>query len=436
MAKSIDKLVAHGVVVPENMFKDEADKELMNKIYQATPVVVDNVFHSFWKRGENIHSLGTLIPPFNVTWIEGSLSALPGSYDPHDRSRRDKYRAGILYEAQEIVDGKLYGLDVDLDKDYAKLPFGWDRETHTKEHMILTSASYWCSCFFFLDLGKGHKKLLGPTVYTGFPLDDEGKFMPDESTRIVERFTQTGWKANLPEGMIGGDGGDLIRRSVGPNGGVYTETKEKAKILHMDLIKSGPPTLPQCQCSRCVQARRERGAMSFDPSEKKDFGMDTVDGTCKNGFHIGEGTVGREGGRIIRGRTVNEMGAAFFAVEALLFSISVINCRNIGTVLVKRSKGHQKKFKKQTGKPLLSYRVIKVHLDRKNRAITLKSNKHSDEEVDVAPELPLHAVRGHFKEYTKERPLFGRLVGRWWWPPSQRGDKEHGEIIKEYDIVE
>ena len=37
MAKSIDKLVAHGVVVPENRIKDEADKELMNKVYQATP---------------------------------------------------------------------------------------------------------------------------------------------------------------------------------------------------------------------------------------------------------------------------------------------------------------------------------------------------------------------------------------------------------------
>ena len=432
MAKSIDKLVAHGVVVPDNMFKDEADKELMNKVYQATPVVVDNVFHSFWKRGENIHSLGTLIPPFNVTWIEGSLSALPGSYDPHARSHKNKYRVGILYEAQEIVDGKLYGLDIDLDKDYAKLPFGWDRETHTKEHMVPTSASYWCSCFLFMDLGKGYKKLLGPTVYTGFPLDDEGKFMPDESTRIVERFTHTGWKADLPEGMIGGDGGDLIKRSVGPNRGIYTYTKEKAKVLHLDLIKKNPTSEQLvCECPRCVQARRLEGLSGVQLLEDI-----PPDGTCSNGFAIGEGAYGRGGPPKNVGRTVDEMGAAFFAVEALLFSISIMNCRNIGTVLVKRSKGHQKKFKKQTGKSLLSYRVIKVHLDKKNRAITLKSNKHSDEEVDVAPELPLHAVRGHFKEYTKERPLFGRLVGRWWWPPSQRGDKKEGEIIKEYDIVE
>lgn len=50
--------------------------------------------------------------------------------------------------------------------------------------------------------------------------------------------------------------------------------------------------------------------------------------------------------------------------------------------------------------------------------------------------MPHHLCRGHFAEYTAEKPLFGnpKLVGRYWHPPHMRGDKKNGEIIKNYAL--
>lgn len=45
-----------------------------------------------------------------------------------------------------------------------------------------------------------------------------------------------------------------------------------------------------------------------------------------------------------------------------------------------------------------------------------------------------HICRGHFKEFTKERPLFGRVTGRFWWPMHTRGSVERGKVEKDYEL--
>lgn len=44
-----------------------------------------------------------------------------------------------------------------------------------------------------------------------------------------------------------------------------------------------------------------------------------------------------------------------------------------------------------------------------------------------------HLCRGHFATYTAERPLFGRLVGKFWIPAHVKGKKEHGTVEKSYE---
>lgn len=46
----------------------------------------------------------------------------------------------------------------------------------------------------------------------------------------------------------------------------------------------------------------------------------------------------------------------------------------------------------------------------------------------------LHICRGHFKTYTAEKPLFGRIVGRFWWQAAVRGNADVGVIEKEYEV--
>ncbi len=38
---------------------------------------------------------------------------------------------------------------------------------------------------------------------------------------------------------------------------------------------------------------------------------------------------------------------------------------------------------------------------------------------EAAPAI--HLVRGHFKEYTPDKPLFGKIAGLFWWEPHLAG---------------
>jgi hypothetical protein len=46
-----------------------------------------------------------------------------------------------------------------------------------------------------------------------------------------------------------------------------------------------------------------------------------------------------------------------------------------------------------------------------------------------------HVVRGHFAQYTAEKPLFGKYVGTFWRDAHTRGDKAAGEVAKDYTIT-
>jgi hypothetical protein len=47
----------------------------------------------------------------------------------------------------------------------------------------------------------------------------------------------------------------------------------------------------------------------------------------------------------------------------------------------------------------------------------------------------LHMVRGHFKRYTAERPLFGRYTGQVWHSQHLRGDAGLGSLTNEYHVT-
>lgn len=51
-------------------------------------------------------------------------------------------------------------------------------------------------------------------------------------------------------------------------------------------------------------------------------------------------------------------------------------------------------------------------------------------------EKAFHICRGHFKEFTAAKPLFGRISGRFWWPMHTRGNRQLGSVTKDYAIAE
>jgi len=46
-----------------------------------------------------------------------------------------------------------------------------------------------------------------------------------------------------------------------------------------------------------------------------------------------------------------------------------------------------------------------------------------------------HICRGHWRDYTKGNGLFGKHKGLYWFKESVRGDRDQGQVMKDYDLV-
>jgi len=106
-------------------------------------------------------------------------------------------------------------------------------------------------------------------------------------------------------------------------------------------------------------------------------------------------------------------------------ALLLLNCKNVHiekeVAPVKLNKKRCKKGKL----PIFDYHILKVKLPQS------KQDSHG---VKVGLHNRIHLCRGHFKEYTKDKPLFGKITGLWWWQPHVRGQNKDGIIIKDYEI--
>lgn len=103
--------------------------------------------------------------------------------------------------------------------------------------------------------------------------------------------------------------------------------------------------------------------------------------------------------------------------------IPIKECRSIN------SYGHKlKKAKKgEIPIPFIIYKKINIDLPA---MINKTGSNNSSTREDVRRRL--HLCRGHIKEYTSDRPLFGRYIGMVWCPAHVRGDLSNGVVIKDY----
>lgn len=108
-------------------------------------------------------------------------------------------------------------------------------------------------------------------------------------------------------------------------------------------------------------------------------------------------------------------------------ALLLLSCKNIVTETVHAPAKLNKARKKKNKKPILSYKLLNVIVPRKRK------DHEGSEETGILQRL--HLCRGHFKYYSNDKPLFGRITGRFWWQPQVRGSMEMGIIKKEYAIL-
>lgn len=113
-------------------------------------------------------------------------------------------------------------------------------------------------------------------------------------------------------------------------------------------------------------------------------------------------------------------------VIPIFFTLGLLHCKNIIEV-EKGGKNPNVKNRRHRSKGTKHY-VLNVIPSR-----NIKRTEY--EQSAKGTQQRLHFRRGHFKEYTTEKPLFGKYVGIFWWEAHAAGSVDVGEIKKDYRIL-
>lgn len=119
-------------------------------------------------------------------------------------------------------------------------------------------------------------------------------------------------------------------------------------------------------------------------------------------------------------------------VAALFYVLRMLCCRNVGVEPGPPEPGASPAAARRFGKHAsgAGYRFHTITI----RAGSGETRPLSDV-IGPGRDVPLHVVRGHFKHYSTDRPLFGKFSGWWWWGPQARGKERFGVVDKDYRIA-
>lgn len=109
-------------------------------------------------------------------------------------------------------------------------------------------------------------------------------------------------------------------------------------------------------------------------------------------------------------------------ISILYTFLKLLSCKNIGTEIIPTPVKLNNKRKKNGKHPIFSYKTLIIkptHQKEKSMPKHLWNNR-------------IHLSSGHFKTYTEETPLFGKITGRFWWQPRVRGKNRDGVVMKDY----
>jgi hypothetical protein len=107
-----------------------------------------------------------------------------------------------------------------------------------------------------------------------------------------------------------------------------------------------------------------------------------------------------------------------------LYAFAFAHCRNVNVVEQSLPAHRERKFRRKHGKSPLRYHVLDIKpLVRQVRA---KPGEGSEQL------RALHICRGHFRTYTEQRKLFGKVSGTFWVEEHARGSADEGIVVKDY----
>lgn len=192
---------------------------------------------------------------------------------------------------------------------------------------------------------------------------------------------------------------------------------------------SGGAPVPLFACVICGMANGRVARLSIgDPA-----GADATFTSLRNlarrcSGRYGEAALERYIGDLCRelggGEVHREQGYAGQLKSVVGTAFALMNCRNI-TTRDEISSRQQRRSAERSGRTLFTVKTLVV------KPVARRSGAVGDPRGQP---LALHWVRGHFKHYTPEKPLFGSATGTYWWSPHLSGDVNAGAVVKDYAV--
>jgi len=121
-------------------------------------------------------------------------------------------------------------------------------------------------------------------------------------------------------------------------------------------------------------------------------------------------------------------GNILIVLTNFLSFLKVVSCKNVTTAIIDPSGSLNKKRKRSGKQELFSYHVLTWAIPGKKKSSVDSNNRESTEHNRV------HFCRAYWKEYTSERPLMGKFVGRYLWQSHVRGQSKEGIVTKDYNV--
>lgn len=109
-----------------------------------------------------------------------------------------------------------------------------------------------------------------------------------------------------------------------------------------------------------------------------------------------------------------------------LLAISFLHCKNVAVQDVE-PRALTPREVKAGQRPWVTYKTLDINPMR--RVLRAEGGEEAN-----GLRRALHVCRGHFATYGEDRPLFGRLAGRFWIPSHVRGSAERGAVVKDYRV--
>jgi hypothetical protein len=132
-----------------------------------------------------------------------------------------------------------------------------------------------------------------------------------------------------------------------------------------------------------------------------------------------------------RTKRLTGIAACAKLMSVLQFSLEFLHCKNVEMQTVDPGKEMprlQRKRRKQGRPPMVQHKILKIDGMRQMISKVASGNK-------TGIKMSLHTVRGQFRTYTADRPLFGRHAGRFFVPAHARGSRDVGQVKKDYAVT-